>query len=237
MNLCVIPARGGSKRIPKKNIKNFFGKPLISYSIEAAKATGLFNRIVVSTDDEEIAEISRQYGAETPFIRPSNISDDFTGLTSVIDHAVDFLENLGEKFDYVCTIYATAPFIKSKYLIEGYEALKNSDAINAFASTSMPFPIQRTFKIDSKGRCKMFSPEYYNFRSQDLEAAYQDAGQFCWTNRNRQFQNENKVVFSEISIPIIIPRNLVQDIDTYEDWQQAEFLFAAHQNVFNIDNE
>ena len=237
MNLCVIPARGGSKRIPKKNIKNFFGKPLISYSIEAAKATGLFNRIVVSTDDEEIAEISRQYGAETPFIRPSNISDDFTGLTSVIDHAVDFLENLGEKFDYVCTIYATAPFIKSKYLIEGYEALKNSDAINAFASTSMPFPIQRTFKIDSKGRCKMFSPEYYNFRSQDLEAAYQDASQFCWTNRNRQFQNENKVVFSEISIPIIIPRNLVQDIDTYEDWQQAEFLFAAHQNVFNIDNE
>ena len=155
--IAIIPARGGSKRIPKKNIKDFFGKPLIAYSIEAALKSNLFEKIIVTTDDEEIAEITKQYGAEVPFMRPKELSDDFTGTTDVVNHAVDYLENLGEKYEFICTIYATAPFLQSKYLIEGYEELQNSDAVNAFSSTSMPFPIQRTFKLDENGRCNVFT--------------------------------------------------------------------------------
>lgn len=231
MNICVIPARGGSKRIPRKNIKDFFGKPIIAYSIEAALKSNIFQRVIVTTDDEEIATIAGKYGAEIPFIRPKELSNDFTGIADVTNHAVDYLENLGEKYEYICTLYATAPFIQVKYLVKGYEALKSSDAVNAFASTSMAFPIQRAFKIDKNGRCKMFTPEYYETRSQDLEEAYQDAGQFYWTNRTRQIQNDSKVIFSEISIPIILPRNLVQDIDTPEDWQQAELIFEAYNKT------
>lgn len=227
--IAIIPARGGSKRIPKKNIKDFFGKPLIAYSIEAALKSNLFEKVIITTDDEEIAAIAKQYGAEVPFVRPKELSDDFTGTTDVVNHAVDYLENLGEKYEYICTIYATAPFLQTKYLIEGYEALKKSDAVNAFSSTSMPFPIQRTFKLDENGRCKMFTPEHYMTRSQDLEEAYQDAGQFYWTNRERQLKSDNTVVFSDISIPIILPRHLVQDIDTLEDWQRAEYMYEAIQ--------
>lgn len=227
--IAVIPARGGSKRIPKKNIKDFFGKPLLAYSIEAALKSNLFEKVIVTTDDEEIAIIAKQYGAEVPFMRPKELSDDFTGTTDVVNHAVNYLVNLGEQYEYICTIYATAPFLQTKYLREGYEALKNSDAVNAFSSTSMPFPIQRTFKLDENGRCKMFTPEHYMTRSQDLEVAYQDAGQFYWTNRSRQKQCDNQVVFSYISIPIILPRHLVQDIDTLEDWQRAEYMYEAIQ--------
>ena len=182
--ICIIPARGGSKRIPKKNIKNFFGKPLIAYSIEVAIASQLFDKIIVSTDDEQIAEIAKEYGAEVPFIRPPKLSDDFTGTQDVINHTIDFLESQGENYEYICTLYATAPLLQKEYLIQGYEKLKESNAINAFSATSMPFPIQRTFKLDVNGRCAMFTPEYYMSRSQDLEEAYQDAGQFYWENRN-----------------------------------------------------
>lgn len=227
--IAVIPARGGSKRIPKKNIKDFFGKPLIAYSIEAALKSNLFQKVIVTTDDEEIAKIAKEYGAEVPFMRPKELSDDFTGTTDVVNHAVDYLENQGKSYEYICTIYATAPFLQSKYLVEGYEALHSSDAVNAFSSTSMPFPIQRTFKFDKNGRCKMFTPEHYMRRSQDLEEAYQDAGQFYWTNRERQKQSDNTVVFSDISIPIILPRHLVQDIDTLEDWKRAEYMYEAIQ--------
>lgn len=227
--IAIIPARGGSKRIPKKNIKDFFGKPLITYSIEAALKSNLFEKVIVTTDDEEIAAIAKQYGAEVPFLRPKELSDDFTGTTDVVNHAVDYLENLGESYEYICTIYATAPFIHIKYLTEGYEALKNSDAVNSFSATSMPFPIQRTFKLDESRRCKMFTPEHYMTRSQDLEEAYQDAGQFYWSNRERQLQSDNTVVFSDISIPVILPRYLVQDIDTLEDWKRAEYMYEAIQ--------
>ena len=225
--IAVIPARGGSKRIPKKNIKDFFGKPLIAYSIEVALKSNLFEKVIVTTDDEEIAKIAKEYGAEVPFLRPKELSDDFTGTTDVVNHAIDYLESQGEKYEYICTIYATAPLLQEKYLIEGYEKLKSSDAINAFSSTSMPFPIQRTFKLDKDGRCEMFTPEYYTTRSQDLEEAYQDAGQFYWTNRERQKKSEQAVVFSEISIPIILPRHLVQDIDTLEDWERAEYMYRT----------
>ena len=222
--VAIIPARGGSKRIPRKNIKLFHGKPLIAYSIEAALKSNLFDKVIVSTDDEEIAKIAIEYGAEVPFIRPAELSDDFTGTGAVIGHALEYLNNQSENYDFVCTLYATAPLTSEKYLIESFEKLKNSNAKSAFSCTSMPFPIQRTFKITSNERCEMFWPENFTKRSQDLEEAYQDAGQFYWTNLNI---DSNQIIFGKDSIPIILPRHLVQDIDTLEDWTRAEFMYEA----------
>jgi N-acylneuraminate cytidylyltransferase len=222
--IAIIPARGGSKRIPRKNIKEFYGKPLIAYSIQAALDSKLFDKVIVSTDDEEIANIAKKYGAEVPFIRPKELSDDFTGTGDVVNHALEWLKANGETFEFVCTIYATAPLLQPKYLIEGYNALKNSDAINAFSATSMPFPIQRTFKVNDEGRCEMFTPEHYMTRSQDLEEACQDAGQFYWTKVD---QHSDEIMFGKDSIPVILPRHLVQDIDTLEDWQRAEIMYKV----------
>jgi len=224
--IAIIPARGGSKRIPRKNIKKFYGKPLIGYSILTALRSKLFDKIVVTTDDEEIATIAKEYGAEVPFLRPKELSGDFTGTGDVVNHTLEWLKENGEIFEFVCTIYATAPLLQSKYLIEGFNALKNSTAINTFSATSMPFPIQRTFKVDEKGRCKMFTPEYYMTRSQDLEEAFQDAGQFYWTKTD---QTSDEVMFGQDSIPIILPRHLVQDIDTLEDWKRAEIMYKVIQ--------
>jgi len=225
--VAVIPARGGSKRIPRKNIKEFYGKPLIAYSIAVALESKIFDKIVVSTDDKEIADIAKKYGAEV-IVRPKELADDYTGTWDVIDHAVDYLKQNGEEFDFVCTIYATAPFLQTKYLKDGFEKLKNSDAINAFSATSMPFPIQRTFKLNDNGRCEMFTPEYYNSRSQDLEEAYQDAGQFYWSKIG---QKSDEIFFGKDSIPIILPRYLVQDIDTLEDWKRAEIMYRVLQEI------
>ncbi|WP_198305857.1 pseudaminic acid cytidylyltransferase [Arcobacter vandammei] len=222
--IAIIPARGGSKRIPRKNIKDFYGKPLISYSIETALKSKLFDEVIVSTDDEEIAKIAQKFGAIVPFIRPKELSDDFTGTGAVVEHTIEFLLNKGEKIDFICTIYATAPFLSEKYLIEGFTKLKNSNAKNAFSCTSMPFPIQRTFKITKDERCEMFWKENFSKRSQDLEEAFQDAGQFYWTNLNIK---SDEIMFGADSIPIILPRYLVQDIDTLEDWTRAEIMYEA----------
>jgi pseudaminic acid cytidylyltransferase len=227
-SIAVIPARGGSKRIPRKNIKDFHGKPLIAYSIEVALKSNLFEKIIVSTDDEEIAKISKKYGATIPFLRPKELSDDFTGTGTVVEHAIKYLKEQGETYDFICTIYATAPFLDEKYLIEGFEKLKNATAKNAFSCTSMPFPIQRTFKITKDERCEMFWPENFMKRSQDLEEAYQDAGQFYWTNLNVE---SNEITFGKDSIPIILPRYLVHDIDTSEDWIRAEYMYEAINKV------
>ena len=228
--IAIIPARGGSKRIPRKNIKDFFGKPLIAYSIQVALESNLFDKVIVTTDDEEIASIAKEYGAEIPFIRPCELSGDFTGTGDVIKHAINYLKEQGEEFDYACTIYATAPLLQSKYLIEGFNKLKESDAINAFSATSMPFPIQRTFKVNKDERCEMFTPEHYMTRSQDLEEAYQDAGQFYWTKLNK---TSKEIMFGRDSIPIILPRHLVQDIDTLEDWERAELMYEVLQKAKN----
>ena len=225
-SIAIIPARGGSKRIPRKNIKEFYGKPLISYSIQVAFESKLFDKIIVSTDDEEIANIAKEYGAEVPFMRPKQLSDDFTGTVDVVKHALEWLRKNGEIYDYACTIYATAPLLASQYLMEGLEKLRDSDAINTFSATSMPFPIQRTFKVNGDGRCEMFTPEHYMTRSQDLEEAYQDAGQFYWTKVD---QPSDKIMFGQDSIPIILPRHLVQDIDTLEDWKRAEIMYKVIQ--------
>ena len=224
--VAIIPARGGSKRIPRKNIKPFYGKPLIAYSIEVALESELFDKVVVTTDDEEIAAIATSYGAKAPFIRPRELSDDFTGTADVIAHALEYLQSQGEKYDLVCTIYATAPLLQARYLMEGYNALQNSTAIHAFSATSMPFPIQRTFKLNKDGRCEMFTPEHYMTRSQDLEEAYQDAGQFYWS---RVGNTSGEIMFGKDSIPVILPRHLVQDIDTLEDWQRAELMYKIIQ--------
>ncbi len=228
--VAVIPARGGSKRIPRKNIKKFHGKPLIAYSIEVALSSKLFDKVVVSTDDEEIASIAKDYGADVPFIRPKELSDDFTGTGDVINHALEYLRDKGEVFDYACTIYATAPLLQEKYLIEGFEKLNNSTAVHAFSAASMPFPIQRTFKIDENARCEMFFPEHYMTRSQDLEEAYQDAGQFYWTKLNEE---SDEIMFGKDSIPIVLPRHLVQDIDTLEDWKRAEIMYRVLEEQKN----
>ncbi len=232
--VAIIPARGGSKRIPRKNIKDFHGIPLIAYSIKVALKSKLFDKVIVSTDDEEIAKIALEYGAVVPFNRPKELSDDFTGTGAVVNHALEYLKSVGETYAFVCTVYATAPFLDEKYLIEGFEKLKNSNAKNAFSCTSMPFPIQRTFKIMQNERCEMFWPENFSKRSQDLEEAYQDAGQFYWTNLSIE---SNEIVFGKDSIPIVLPRYLVQDIDTLEDWSRAEYMYEVITKFENQNSE
>jgi pseudaminic acid cytidylyltransferase len=224
MIVAVIPARGGSKRIPRKNIKLFHAKPIIAYSIEAAKKADIFDEIIVSTDDEEIAEISREYGATVPFIRSADLSGDFVGTKEVTNNAIDELAKDGKKIDFVCTIYATAPFIDPAFIIKGFEELKNSSAKHAFSVTTMPFAIQRAFKMDSSNRCEMFTPENYYKRSQDLETSYQDAAQFYWENLAIK---SDEILFGKDSIGVVIPRHLVQDIDTLEDWIRAEYMYEA----------
>lgn len=225
MRIAVIPARGGSKRIPRKNIKPFCGKPMIAWSIEAALASGLFDYIIVSTDDAEIAEIAKQWGAEVPFMRPEELSNDYVFPGVVVKHAVEWvIKNLGE-VEFVCTIYATAPFITPTDLIKGLALLVERGCQIAFTVTSFSYPIQRAIKITRNGKIAMFQPELYKTRSQDLEPAYHDAGQFYWA-RTDAVLNEVSA-FSDASVPLILPRYQVQDIDTPEDWQLAELMFTA----------
>ncbi len=225
MNIAIIPARGGSKRIPRKNIKEFCGKPIIAYSIEVALQSGCFDRVIVSTDDQEIADIARFYDAETPFIRPEALSDDMTGTTPVIQHAITCLESQNEAAKLVCCIYATAPFIQMEDLQKGLDLLRNSDADYTFSVTSYPFPIQRAIKILNNQRTQMFYPEHFSTRSQDLEEAYHDAGQFYWGRVESWI--EGKPIFTRQAIPVVLPRYRVQDIDRMEDWVRAELMFEA----------
>lgn len=227
MRVAVIPARGGSKRILRKNIKEFCGKPMIAWSIEAAKASGCFDRILVSTDDEEIASVAREYGAETPFVRPAELSNDCAGTIPVIRHAVEWLEANGASPELVCCLYATAPFVTHEDLKQGLEQLLQQDCDYAFTVTSYAFPIQRAVRISDGGRVEMFQPENFNTRSQDLKEAYHDAGQFYW-GKASAWKNETPL-FSKGSSAVILPRERVQDIDTPEDWARAEWLFKAMQ--------
>lgn len=224
MNIvAIIPARGGSKRIPKKNIKLFAGEPIISYSIKAAQAADLFDRIIVSTDSEEIAEVAKSYGAEVPFMRPEALSHDHTPTRPVVNHAIEMTERLYGRPEYVCCLYATAPFVQAADLKHGLERLIAENCDFAFTVTSFASPIQRALKLTADGRVAMLYPEYRNKRSQDLEEAYHDAGQFYW-GRTQAFL-DNVSTFSDAGLPIILPRHRVQDIDTPEDWQRAELLY------------
>lgn len=223
MNVAIIPARGGSKRIPKKNIKDFLGKPMIAYPIEVAIESGLFDKIIVSTDSEEIAKVAEKYGAEIPFIRPPELSDDFTGTNPVIRHAVEFLQALGNDLDLVCCIYATTPLLDKKYLQLGYEKIKDSNLDYVFSATTFPFPVQRAIKLNSDNLVRPAFAEYINSRSQDLEEMYHDAGQFYWGKLASWLSG--KPAFYSKSHIVTLPRFRVQDIDTLEDWQQAEYKF------------
>lgn len=225
MNIAIIPARGGSKRIPRKNIKTFHGKPMIAYSIEAAQKSGCFDRIIVSTDDQEIADTALKYGAEVPFLRPAAIADDYATTMDVMEHAIQYLAKQNISPEFVCCIYATAPFILSDDLRKGLDILNETKVEYAFSATSFPFPIQRAIKLTTQGAVKMFSEQYADTRSQDLDEAYHDAGQFYW-GRTSAFI-ARKAIFSEHSKVVLLPRKRVQDIDTVEDWELAEALFAV----------
>jgi pseudaminic acid cytidylyltransferase len=225
--IAVVPARGGSKRIPHKNIKEFCGKPMIAYSIEAAKNVGIFDRIIVSTDSKEIASIAKKFGAEVPFMRPHKLADDHTGTDAVIFHVLKRLMEDGEEIDYICCIYATAPFVKAEYIIKGYNMLRDEHATSCFSVTTYPFPIFRSLKINSQNRLEMFWPEYRETRSQDLPEAYHDAGQFYWADAKKYLKE--KQFYSKDAVPVILPRYLVQDIDTIEDWVTAELMFRSQQ--------
>lgn len=227
MKLAVIPARGGSKRIPRKNIKVFCGKPMIAWSIEAALQSGCFDQVIVSTDDQEIAEVARQYGASVPFMRPAELSDDYTGTIPVIQQAIDWCRADGFEARQVCCLYATAPFVSPEDLRRGLDILEQTGSQYAFSVTSYAFPIQRAIRLTEAGRVEMFSPEHFNTRSQDLEESYHDAGQFYWGQASAWL--EGKVIFSPESSAVLLPRHRVQDIDTPEDWVRAEWLYKAFQ--------
>ncbi|VVQ22870.1 CMP-N,N'-diacetyllegionaminic acid synthase [Pseudomonas fluorescens] len=221
-NVAIIPARGGSKRIPRKNLLPFDGVPMIVRSIRTALESGLFDQVVVSTDDGEIADVARAHGAQVPFLRPADLANDFTGTAAVIVHALQQLP----AFDYACCVYATAPLLQARYLRQGIELLEQHlDKSFAFSVCSFGFPVQRALTLDGQGALSALYPEFRNTRSQDLPEAFQDAGQFYWGRTEAWLRGE--VLYSPASLPVILPRHLVQDIDTLEDWKRAEYLYAA----------
>lgn len=225
MRLCVIPARGGSKRIPRKNLREFCGRPMIAYSIDCALKSGCFDRVVVSTDDEEIAAVAADLGAEVPFLRPDELAGDYAGTNVVVAHAVDWFTAQGARCDTAACIYATAPFLTPEVVRYGAELLDSSDASFVVTVTSFPFPIQRALRIAGSGGTEMFFPEHRMTRSQDLEEAYHDAGQLYW-GRAEAFRS-GEPLFSASTRPLVLPRSRVQDIDTPEDWERAEAMYRA----------
>ena len=223
MQLAVIPARGGSKRIPRKNIKEFHGKPMIAWSIQAALNSGCIDEVWVSTDDEEIAAIAQTYGAKVPFIRPAHLSDDFSTTADVMQHAVQECQMQYQQLpDYVCCLYATAPFVQQQDLLKGFELIQSQDLDYVFSATNYSFPIQRAIKLDTNGKVSMFTPEHFNTRSQDLEEAWHDAGQFYWGKTSAWLGKS--IIFSTNSSIVSLPQFKVQDIDTPQDWQRAELI-------------
>jgi N-acylneuraminate cytidylyltransferase len=228
MKIAVIPARKGSKRILKKNIRDFCGSPMISYAINAAKLAGIFDRIIVSTDCPEISEIANELGAETPFIRPDDLSDDFVGTGAVVVHALKWMEENGYDVDLVCCIYATVPLISEDDIKLGLSLLANTEEkLYAFSVTDFAFPVHRAMLIANDQLRPLF-PEHLGTRSQDLPEVVHDAGMFYW-GRPKGFL-EGVPMFGPDSIPVKIPRYRVLDIDTPEDWVQAELMYQALKN-------
>jgi N-acylneuraminate cytidylyltransferase len=227
MRLCVIPARGGSKRIPRKNIRPFCGRPILAYSITAALESALFDRVMVSTNDAEIADVARSLGAEIPFLRPADLADDYSGTNAVVKQAIEWHQSAGIPVDAACCIYATAPFVQVRYLREGWERLQASHKAFVFSVAAYRYPIQRALRLTPAGEVEAMYPEHRGTRSQDLEPAFHDAGQFYW-GRAEAFLEELPL-FAAHSLGLVLPSHLVQDIDTEEDWQRAELMFRAWQ--------
>ncbi len=224
MRLAVIPARGGSKRIPRKNIKLFHGKPMIGYAIGAAIASDSFDRVVVSTDNEEIAHVAKEFGAEVPFVRPPELADDHTPTVPVIAHAVMACQNMGCDVKEVCCIYPGVPFISMKDLRTAYEKLLSTGAHYVFPVTGFPSPIQRALRRLPDGTVSPFQPEYAATRTQDLEPGYFDVGQFYWGKASSWLDGLN---IHLNGTTLVIPEWRVVDIDTPADWERAELLYAA----------
>lgn len=227
MRLCVIPARGGSKRIPRKNIRDFCGKPILAYSIAAAQESGLFDRVMVSTDDAEIAEVARAHGADIPFMRPSELADDHTGTNAVVRQAIEWHRQQGMAIDYACCLYATAPFVTAQDLRAAYQMLADSGKAFVFSVARFAYPIQRALRLLPEGVVEMFQLEHRLTRSQDLEPAYHDAGQFYW-GRAQAFLDELPT-FAPHALAYVLPAHRVQDIDTEEDWHRAELMYRMLQ--------
>lgn len=222
MRVAIIPARGGSKRITRKNIRPFRGKPLIAYSIECALRSGLFESVLISTDDEEIAATGREYGAQSPFRRPAPLSDDYATTTDVIAHAVQWLKDAGKEPRSVCCIYATAPFIRVEDLRRALDVLESGQWQFVFPATTYAAPIFRSFKQNADGGLQMFFPEHLRTRSQDLPEALHDAGQFYWGTTEAWLRRAD--IFGSSSTVVKVPRWRVQDIDTPDDWERMELL-------------
>lgn len=229
MNIAVIPARGGSKRIPRKNLRNFCGQPMLAWPLQAAQDSGLFQRIIVSTDDEEIAALAQQLGGEVPFRRPPALADDHTPTQPVIQHAIETLQAQGQTIDAVCCLYATAPFVRASDLRAGRQLIDDPAISYAFAATRFGFPIQRAFFLDEAGQPQMFQPEHALTRSQDLPEAYHDAGQFYWARSSTWLAGG--AIFGPQARPVLLPAERVQDIDTEADWQRAEALMQVLQSA------
>ncbi len=226
-NLCIIPARGGSKRIPRKNIKNFLGKPIIAYSIEAALKSNLFEEVMVSTDDAEIAEIAKQYGAKVPFMRSRENADDFASTVDVLSEVLDQYKILEKSFKNACCIYPTAPFVTPEILKEGYNKLITDNYDSVFSVLRYSFPIQRALKVED-GKVSMFYPEFIASRSQDLEPSFHDAGQFYWFKPS--LLKEQKKLWTNNTGEVEINELTAQDIDTETDWKIAEIKYELLQN-------
>ncbi|WP_413718476.1 pseudaminic acid cytidylyltransferase [Silicimonas sp. MF1-12-2] len=226
MSVCLIPARGGSKRISRKNIRLFNGKPMIAWSIEAARQSGVFDQIIVSTDDHEIADVAAAHGAEVPFVRPENLADDHATTIDVVRHAIDWLETAGRDPDALCCLYATAPFALAEDIRKGRALLETADF--ALPVTPFEFPIQRAVRLTGDDRLEMFHPEQFNTRSQDLPEAWHDAGQFYW-GRTPSWKTAT-TLFGSQTAAIRVPRWRVQDIDTEDDWTRAEILARILQD-------
>lgn len=228
VKVAIIPARGGSKRIKRKNIKTFVDEPIIAKSIITAKKANIFDSVIVSTDDDEIKDVALSYGAEVPFLRPKELSDDYTPTIPVIKHAINQINATGEnKVTFVCCIYPTAPFLLVEDLQSAYVKLSSDSAIDyVFPVVEYNYPIQRALRININNSLSMFYPGNYDKRSQDLEKSYHDAGQFYW-GRAESWLNETPI-FNGNSASVIMPRLRVMDIDTYEDWVLAEFMYKCN---------
>lgn len=203
---------------------------MIAWSIEAAHKSNCFDKVIVSTDDSEIAEVAKYYGAEVPFVRPEALSDDYAGTISVIKHAIESMSDYS--YDFVCCLYATAPFIYSTDLKEGLKKLHSTDLDYVFSVASYASPIQRALKLNALGLIEMFDHEKFNTRSQDLEEAYHDAGQFYWGRAEAWLQGRQ--IFTSRSSPVILPNYRVHDIDTTDDWLRAEIMFRALNTEFDV---
>lgn len=223
MNIAVIPARGGSKRIPRKNIRSFCGKPIIAYSIDVALRSGLFSSVIVSTDDEEIADVARSFGADVPFMRPAHLADDFTGTGPVLMHALTHYQEKREPADVICCIYATSPFTTVEDLVRGYDALENAPA--AFTVTNFAAPPFWALKQDDQGRMAMLEPEYLDVRSQDLPELFHDTGQIYWGTS--EFFLSGGDIQTGSAVGIHVPRHRTQDIDSMDDWARAEIMYQV----------